>query len=283
MLEYFVKLFKCVRILTLLHIKKGRNMDFMNAVILGVVEGLTEFLPISSTGHLILTSRLLEIPEDPFHQIFEIIIQLGSILAVVFVFWEKLYRNSWDLWMKLIIGFLPAGILGFFFYSIIKSLFTPLVVAIMLIVGGIVFIIVEFFYREKKHYIQEISQISYKQALWIGCFQTLALIPGTSRSGATIIGGLLLGCNRKVATEFSFLLAFPAMMAASGYSLYKNYELLNMDNFLLLLVGFIVAFFAALMAVKLFLGFIARFNFIPFGIYRIILGMICLFYLGVFI
>lgn len=257
-------------------------MDFINAVILGIIEGLTEFLPISSTGHLILTSKLLGIPEDSFHRVFEIVIQLGSILAVVFVFWEKLYKNSLDLWLKLIIGFLPAGILGFLFYNIIKSFFNPLIVAIMLIIGGIVFIVVEIFYKEKEHYIQAISQISYKQALWIGCFQALALIPGTSRSGATIIGGLLLGCNRRVATEFSFLLALPAMMAASGYSLYKNYELLNKDNLLLLLIGFVVAFFAALIAVKLFLGFIARFNFIPFGIYRILLGVVCLFYLDIF-
>ncbi|MDE5602439.1 MAG: undecaprenyl-diphosphate phosphatase [Helicobacter sp.] len=257
-------------------------MDFISAVILGIVEGLTEFLPISSTGHLILVSNLLGIPEDSFHKNFEIVIQLGSILAVVFVFWEKLYKNSWDLWVKLIIGFLPAGILGFFFYSFIKSLFNPLIVAIMLIVGGIVFIVAEFFYKEKTHFLQEVSQISYKQALWIGCFQALALVPGTSRSGATIIGGLLLGCNRKVATEFSFLLALPAMVAASGYSLYKNYNLLTMENSLLLLVGFIVAFFSALIAVKLFLGFITRFNFIPFGIYRIILGLICLFYFGYF-
>lgn len=257
-------------------------MDFINAVTLGIIEGLTEFLPISSTGHLVLTSKLLGIPEDSFHRVFEIVIQLGSILAVVFVFWEKLYKNSLDLWLKLIIGFLPVGILGFLFYNVIKSLFNPLIVAIMLIIGGIVFIVVEIFYKEKDHYIQAIWQISYKKALWIGCFQALALIPGTSRSGATIIGGLLLGCNRRVATEFSFLLALPAMMAASGYSLYKNYELLNKDNLLLLLIGFVVAFFAALIAVKLFLGFIARFNFIPFGIYRILLGVACLFYLDIF-
>ncbi|WP_104722161.1 undecaprenyl-diphosphate phosphatase [Helicobacter mesocricetorum] len=256
-------------------------MDFINAAILGIVEGLTEFLPISSTGHLILVSKLLGIPENPFHKVFEVVIQLGSILAVIFIFWEKLYKNSWDLWIKLMIGFLPAGILGFLFYSVIKSLFNPLIVAIMLIIGGIVFIVVEFFYKEKTHFIQEVSQISYKQALWIGCFQALALIPGTSRSGSTIIGGLLLGCNRKVAAEFSFLLALPAMVVASGYSLYKNYNLLNVDNFLLLLVGFIVAFFSALIAVRFFLGFIARFNFIPFGVYRIILGVICLFYLDV--
>lgn len=256
-------------------------MDLLNAAILGVVEGLTEFLPISSTGHLILTSELLRIPQDVFLKTFEVVIQLGSILAVLFVFWKKLSRNI-NLWIKLCIGFLPAGTLGFLFYSYIKALFMPITVSIMLIVGGVIFIILEVFHKEKKSHIQKIEEISYKQALWIGFFQALAMIPGTSRSGATIIGGLLLGCSRKVATEFSFLLALPAMVVASTYSLYKSHESIHLENALALGIGFIVAFFSALLAIKFFLNFISRFSFIPFGIYRIILGIIFLFYLDIF-
>ncbi|MDD6055360.1 MAG: undecaprenyl-diphosphate phosphatase [Helicobacteraceae bacterium] len=253
-------------------------MEFLYAIILGIVEGLTEFLPISSTGHLILTSELLGIPQDDFHKTFEVVIQLGSILAVLFVFREKLF-NSFNLWVKLAIGFLPAGILGFLFYSHIKALFAPITVAIMLIIGGIVFIVLEIFYKEKEHHIKNVESLSYKQVLAVGFFQALAMIPGTSRSGATIVGGLLLGCTRKTATEFSFLLALPTMILASLYSLYKNYEVLNADNLLILSVGFIVAFLSALCAIKLFLSFISRFNFIPFGIYRIILGVVFLWFL----
>lgn len=256
-------------------------MEFIYAIILGIVEGLTEFLPISSTGHLILTSELLGIPQNTFHKTFEVVIQLGSILAVIFVFSQKLFKNSLQLWIKLGIGFLPAGILGFLFYSYIKALFAPITVSIMLILGGIIFIILEIFYKEREHHTTEVNTISYKQALLIGLFQALAMIPGTSRSGATIVGGLLLGCNRKVATEFSFLLALPTMVLASAYSLYKNHEVLSVDNALILGTGFVVAFFSALLAIKLFLNFVSRFNFIPFGIYRIVLGIIFLYYLDI--
>ena len=256
-------------------------MEIIFAAILGLVEGLTEFLPISSTGHLILTSHLLGIKQDDFHKTFEVVIQLGSILAVIFVFWQKLFHNSFTLWVKLAIGFLPAGILGFLFYSTIKGLFAPIVVSLMLIFGGIMFIILEYFYKEKDHHLQDVKEISYKQAFIIGLFQALAMIPGTSRSGSTIVGGLLLGCSRKVAAEFSFLLALPTMIIASVYSLLKHYETLNLDNLLFLSVGFVVAFISALVAIKVFLSFVSRFNFIPFGIYRILLGIVFLFYLDI--
>lgn len=256
-------------------------MDLLHAGILGIVEGLTEFLPISSTGHLILTSELLGIPQDTFHKTFEVVIQLGSILAVLFVFWEKLSKNSLNLWIKLCIGFLPAGTFGFLFYSYIKALFAPITVSIMLIIGGIAFIALEIFHKEKESPIQNIEKITYKQALWIGFFQALAMIPGTSRSGATIVGGLLLGCTRKVATEFSFLLALPAMVVASAYSLYKSHAAIDFENLFALGVGFVMAFLSALVAIKLFLNFITRFNFIPFGIYRILLGIVFLFYLDI--
>ena len=167
-------------------------------------------------------------------------------------------------------------------YDLIKSLFAPITTSIMLILGGIVFIVIEIFYKEKEHHTKDVTEITYKQSFLIGIFQALAMIPGTSRSGATIIGGLLLGCNRKVATEFSFLLALPTMIIASGYSAYKNYEVFNSENLLVLGLGFVVAFVSAFLAIKLFLGFVSRFNFIPFGIYRIILGVLFLFYLEVF-
>lgn len=146
-------------------------MDLLHAGILGIVEGLTEFLPISSTGHLILTSELLGIPQDAFHKTFEVVIQLGSILAVLFVFWEKLSKNSLNLWVKLCIGFLPAGTFGFLFYSYIKALFAPITVSIMLIIGGIAFIALEVFHKERESLIQNIEEITYKQALWIGFFR----------------------------------------------------------------------------------------------------------------
>lgn len=253
-------------------------MDILSAIILGIVEGLTEFLPVSSTGHLILTSELLGIQQDTFHKTFEVVIQLGSILAVLFIFLEKLFKEGLSLWIKLILGFLPAGILGFLFYPYIKDLFSPIVVSIMLILGGIVFIIIELLFKDKERYIKSTLDIAYKQAFIIGFFQALAMIPGTSRSGSTIIGGLLLGCDRKTAAEFSFLLALPTMIMASGYSLYKSYDVLTFDNIAILIVGFVVAFLSALFAVKMFVKFISRFSFIPFGIYRIFLGIVFLFY-----
>lgn len=257
----------------------GYLMDFISAIILGIVEGLTEFLPISSTGHLILASELLGIEQDTFHKTFEVVIQLGAILAVLFVFLKKLFTEGISLWIKLILGFLPAGALGFLLYPYIKNLFSPIVVSIMLIVGGVAFIVIELLYKDKNHTAKSTLDISYKNAFIIGFFQALAMIPGTSRSGSTIIGGLLLGCDRKTAAEFSFLLALPTMIVASLYSIYKSHEVLNMDNLTILLVGFIAAFFSALLAVKVFLKFISRFNFIPFGVYRIILGIVFLFYI----
>lgn len=249
-------------------------MGIYEAIILGILEGLTEFLPVSSTGHLILASHLLEIEQDRFHKSFEIAIQLGPILAVIWLYRDKLFYDI-DLWKKLIVAFIPTGALGFFLYSHIKELFVPETAAFMLIVGGVVFILVERFYKYQDHDIDDISKISYKKAFFIGLFQSLAMIPGTSRSGATIIGGLLLGLNRKTAAEFSFLLAVPTMIIAVFYDLYKNFDVVSQsDGFGLMFTGFIVAFLFALVAIKTFLAFISRFSFTPFGIYRIALGLI---------
>lgn len=253
-------------------------MDIFQAIIFGIVEGLTEFLPVSSTGHMILTAKLMGIDQNSFQKSFEIIIQLGSILAVVFAFKDKIF-NSIDLWKKLLVAFLPTAVLGFTLYKIIKSLFAPSTVAYMLIIGGIVFLVAEYFYKEKSHHIENIENMTYKQAFLIGLFQSLAMVPGTSRSGATIIGGLLIGLKRKAAAEFSFLLAVPTMFAATGYDVLKNYSEFDLSNISALAVGFITAFIVALIIIKWFLNFIKKHTFIPFGIYRIIIGAVFLYFI----
>ncbi len=250
-------------------------MDLLQAAILGIVEGVTEFLPVSSTGHMILTSKLMGLQQNEFVKTFEVVIQLGSILAVVFAFKEKIFKD-FELWKRLIVAFLPTAILGFTLYKLIKSLFAPSTVAYMLIIGGIVFILIELLYKEKEHHIEEINQISYKHAFAIGLFQSLAMVPGTSRSGATIIGGLLLGLKRKTAAEFSFLLAVPTMFAATGYDILKHYNQFDLGNIGALIVGFVMAFFVALAVIKWFLNFIKKHTFIPFGIYRIVVGILFL-------
>ena len=250
-------------------------MSVLEAAILGILEGLTEFLPISSTGHLILASWLMGIKQTETHKAFEVAIQLGSILAVVFLYRDKLF-HSVELWKKLIIAFIPTGTLGFLLYKLIKSLFSPYIVAVMLIIGGIVFILVELFYKEQKHHINSIEEIPYKKAFAIGFFQSLAMIPGTSRSGATIIGGLLLGLSRKTAAEFSFLLAVPTMFVATFYDIFKHHNEFQVDNWINLAIGFLFAFIFAVLSIKFLLSFISRHSFIPFGIYRIIVGLIFL-------
>lgn len=250
-------------------------MDLFSALILGIVEGVTEFLPVSSTGHLILASKLMGIEQTDVHKTFEVVIQLGSILAVIFAFKEKIF-HSIELWKRLIVGFIPTAILGFTLYKIIKSLFAPETVAYMLIAGGIVFIVIEKFYKEKEHHVSHVEEVSYKQAFMIGLFQSLAMVPGTSRSGATIIGGLLIGLKRKTATEFSFLLAVPTMLAATAYDILKHHSEFDFSDAQALGVGFVTAFIVALAIIRWFLAFIKKHTFIPFGIYRIVIGLVFL-------
>ncbi|WP_456323266.1 undecaprenyl-diphosphate phosphatase [Hydrogenimonas sp.] len=250
-------------------------MIWYDALILGIVEGVTEFLPVSSTGHLILASKVMGIEQTEMHKTFEVVIQLGSILAVIFAFKEKIF-HSIELWKRLIVAFVPTAVLGFTLYKIIKSLFLPQTVAYMLIIGGIIFIIVELLYKEKEHHVGHVEQVSYRQAFAIGLFQSLAMVPGTSRSGATIIGGLLIGLKRKTATEFSFLLAVPTMLAATAYDILKHHSEFDFSDAQALGIGFVTAFIVALAIIKWFLAFIKKHTFIPFGIYRIIVGIIFL-------
>ena len=251
-------------------------MDIFQAIIIGIIEGFTEFLPISSTGHMIVASRFLGIEENALIKAYEVIIQFAAILAVMLIYKEKITFKKVDLWIKLFVAFLPLAIVGFIFKDVIKTLFNVETVAWMFIIGGLVFLIVEYFYEEKEFHVKEVEKVSYIQALWVGLAQVLSLVPGTSRAGATIIGGLLAHLDRKTSTEFSFLLAIPVMAAVTGYDLLKHYQDFADANWLAFIIGFVTAFIVAYLTIKLFLAFIQRFTFVAFGIYRIIFGVFLL-------
>ena len=250
-------------------------MDIIQAITLSIVEGITEFLPISSTGHMIVVSQLLNIPQSSIHINFEITVQLSAILAVCYQYSEKL-RKGLNLWKKILVSFIPTGTVGLLFYKEITTLFSVTTVALSFIIGGIVFLIVEKFYREDKNTTKSLEDITYRQSLIVGIAQVFSLIPGTSRSGATIIGGLLSNLDRKTATEFSFLCAIPVMLTTTLFSMYKNLGELNTGNISPLIVGSVITFFVALITVRLFLKYLDRYNFVPFGIYRIVFGLILL-------
>ena len=251
-------------------------MDIIQAIIIGIIEGFTEFLPISSTGHMIVASKFLGIEESALMKAYEVIIQFAAILAVMLIYREKITLKKIDLWLKLLLAFLPLAIVGFIFKDVIKSLFNVQTVAWMFIIGGIIFLIVEHFYKENESHTQDVEAVSYKQAWWVGFAQIFSLVPGTSRAGATIVGGLLTGMDRKTSSDFSFLLAIPVMGAVSGYDMLKHYQDFADANWGAFVVGFVVAFVVAYITVKLFLVFIQKFTFVPFGIYRIIFGIILL-------
>ena len=259
--------------------------DAIKSIILGIVEGFTEFLPISSTGHLILVNQFLFFDKQ-FTFLFDIVIQLGAILAVVVFFWKKLWpfnkdaeknRQTWGLWLKTIVGVLPAIILGGLLGGFIEAkLFNPWTVALALLIGGLIILAVE--RRQHNPKIYSIESLSYKTAFFIGLIQCLSMIPGTSRSAATIIGAVMLGASRIVATEFSFFLAIPTMLAASAYSLVKYNGTLNFQQFFILGIGFVVSFIVALAVTKFLINYVKRNNFKIFGWYRIILGIIIIIY-----
>jgi undecaprenyl-diphosphatase len=256
-------------------------LEFLKAVVLGLAEGVTEFLPISSTGHLIIINQWV-VFEESFTKMFDVIIQSGAILAVVVLFWDRLWpwgqtpekrREVLDIWKKTFVGVLPALLLGFLFGKVIEEkLFNPIVVATMLIVGGILLLLVE--RKTLSHRIGSIREMNYGVVLLIGLVQCVAMIPGTSRSAATIIGGMLLGLSRVTAAEFSFFLAVPTMAAASGYTILSNEVPLGLPELGFLFVGFIVSFLTAWAVIKVFLRYIQKNNFQLFGYYRITLGML---------
>ena len=257
-------------------------MNIIDSTILGIVEGITEFLPISSTAHMIIASDFLKLKQSEANVAFEVIIQLGATLAIVLIYLNKLNLKEINLWKKVIAAFLPLAVIGFIFRHQIKELFSVQTSAIMFIIGGIIFFIVEHFYKRKDEstMVQDVEKVSMKQALIVGFFQVFALIPGTSRSGATIVGGMLGGLTRKTAADFSFLLAIPTMFAASGYEFLKNIHNFTSVNGTILAVGFIVSFISAYIAVKLFLKFVQHYSLEWFGAYRIIFGVFLLYYLA---
>jgi len=242
----------------------------IKATIMGIVEGLTEFLPVSSTGHLILTGTLLGMTDDK-SKVFDIAIQTGAILAVIIVYWQRISGA-----VNVALGFLPAGLIGFFVYKKIKDyLFNAPVVAAAFIVGGLIILWVER-YAKPKARVQTIDDMTALDAVKVGFVQCLGMIPGTSRSGSTIIGGMLLGLSRKAATDFSFFLAIPTLISAGGYSLWKERGALSMADFPLFAVGFVVSFLSAWLCIRWLLRYIASHSFEVFAWYRIGFGLVVL-------
>ncbi|MEA1917696.1 MAG: undecaprenyl-diphosphatase UppP [Campylobacterota bacterium] len=247
-------------------------MTIFDAVILGIVEGITEFLPVSSTAHLILVSQLLHVEQNSFMNSFNIIIQIAPIFSVMIIYRDRLIQN-YELWKKLIISFIPTGAVGFLFHNQIEQFFHANSTIALMILTGMAFLLVEYFFKEKEHFVSDINQVSTKQAIYVGLFQVLALVPGVSRSGSTILGGVLVGLKRDVAMSFSFLLAIPTMGAASGYMLLKEYSTLSFEHSLLLAVGFIVSFIVGWIAIKSFLAIVSKYSFVPFGWYLVLAGL----------
>lgn len=252
-------------------------MSWIEAVIVAIVEGLTEFLPVSSTGHMIITQSLLGIESTEFVKAFTVIIQFGAILSVIVLYWKRFFQ-TWEFYLKLLVGFIPAAVLGLLFSDYIDDLLENVtVVAITLVLGGILMLFVDkWFNKPKEHEV-----VTYKNAFLIGLFQCIAMIPGVSRSMATIVGGMSRGLSRKLAAEFSFFLAVPTMAAATGYKLLKlfisdtGFEMLK-ENIGVLVIGNVVAFIVALLAIKFFIEFVTKYGFKLFGWYRIILGTVIL-------
>ncbi|GAW66647.1 UDP pyrophosphate phosphatase [Geoanaerobacter pelophilus] len=253
-------------------------MNIFEAIILGIVEGLSEFLPISSTGHLILASALMKLQQSEAHKVFEVTIQLGAMLAVVQIYRKQLLARP-ELLKKVCFAFLPTGVLGYLLYKAVKSFFQPSLVSYTLIAGGIAFILIELWMKNRPASTASLDHMSYRQAFAIGVIQSLSMVPGVSRSGATIMGGLVIGMNRKDAAEFSFLLALPTMLAATCYDIYKNYAVFHLGDWQNIAVGFVTSFIFAVIGIKALLKIITSHTFIPFGIYRIAVGIVFLIFL----
>ena len=269
-------------------------MDFielLKVIFLGIVEGITEWLPVSSTGHMILVDEFIKLNMTPaFMEMFFVVIQLGAIMAVVCLFWDKLFpfefkggfkvkTDTMNLWFKIAVACVPAAIIGLLFDDVIDEyLFNPVTVALMLILYGVLFIVIENRNKGRRPMVNDLSQITYKFALMVGIFQLLALVPGTSRSGATIVGAILIGASRYVASEFTFFLAIPVMLGASLLKILKFGLVFTASEAVVLGTGTLVAFFVSILAIKFLMGYIKKHDFKVFGWYRIILGIIVLAY-----
>lgn len=270
-------------------------MNIINAVIFGIVQGISEWLPISSTGHMILVDQFIRLTSDKaFRDLFLVVIQFGSILAVVTLYFHKLNpfspkktaiekRDTWTMWFKVLVGCVPAAVIGLLFDDfIMERFYNWYVVAAMLIIYGILFIVIES--RQKTPKINSIDEMSYKTAAMIGVFQVLAMIPGTSRSGATILGAVLIGSSRYVAAEFSFFLAVPVMLGASALEIAKyfmEFGMFNGEQLLILAVGMAVAYLVSVIAIKFLMDYIRKHDFKVFGYYRIILGIVVILYFAI--
>ena len=270
-------------------------IEILKVIVFGIVEGFTEWLPISSTGHLILVGNLIHLNQpESFWNVFKVVIQLGAILAVVLLYWDKLWpfskskssakrRAIISLWFKIVIACLPAIVIGLPFDDILDEyLSTPVVIAIMLIVYGILFIVIEMRNRKTIFPVNSMKKLDYKTAALIGLFQCLALIPGTSRSGATILGAMLLGCSRSIAAEFSFYLGIPVMFGASLLKIVKHGFGFTGEQIFILLLGMAISFVVAVITIRFLMKYIKKHNFMIFGYYRIIFGVIVLLYFTLF-
>ncbi len=271
-------------------------IEVLKSILFGIVEGITEWLPISSTGHLILLEQICAFKSvsPDFFEMFMVVIQLGAIFAVIVMFWNKLWpfktvtaengkkdikirMASINLWLKVLVGSIPAGVLGLLFDDLLdKYLYNHITVAITLIVYGVLFIVIEHINKKRKPRVRKLTELSFKDAFLIGMFQALSLIPGTSRSGSTILGGITIGTSRRVASEFTFFLAIPAMLGASLLKILKFGFAFTTIEFVILINGMITAFAVSLLCIKFLMDFIKKHNFNVFGIYRIILGAIVL-------
>ena len=265
-------------------------IEILKAIFLGIVEGITEWLPISSTGHMILIDEFIKLNvSDEFKELFFVVIQLGAICAVPVFFFNKLNpfsgkkseeerRGTWSLWGKVVVGVIPAAVLGFLFDDFLEEhLYNYVVVALALIVYGVAFILVEKLNKGKDYRIEEVDELTYKHAFLIGLFQTLSLIPGTSRSGSTILGGMICRVSRKASSEFSFFMAIPVMIGASLLKIVKYIAegfVPSFDEVIILLVGIAVSFIVSLFVIRFLMDFVKRHDFTPFGVYRIVLGVL---------
>ena len=266
-------------------------LNIFKTVIIGIIEGITEWLPISSTGHMILANEFIKLDvSSSFWEMFEVVIQLGAILAVVVLYFKTLFpwgfnktkndtKNTFNLWIKIIIGCIPCAIIGLLLDDYINEKFyNPYTVAIMLILYGILFIIVENHHKNKEYRVKNINDLSYLDALKVGLFQVLSIIPGTSRSGATILGGLTIGLDRKVAANYTFFLAVPVMFGASLLKIVKFGFSFTTNEIIILFIGMLTAFIVSIISIKFLLKYIKNNDFKVFGYYRIILGIIVLLY-----